>query len=83
MTKQKPQTPWQKEIARTIRTCRPRRPKPTPTLDLLSIGKMSELLQQPVRTIQRRLDLLKIEPTLFLNDVPYYQREAVTAARTK
>ncbi len=46
------------------------------TLDLLSLGKMSELTQEAPRRLQRALDSLGIEPILILNDVAYYPREA-------
>ena len=46
------------------------------TQELLSLGKMSELVQESPRQIQRALDALDIKPSLILNDVAYYPRES-------
>lgn len=49
--------------------------------DLLSIGKLAEVLQRGPGEIQTALAELGIEPALRLNDLAYYSRDVVNRLR--
>ena len=45
-------------------------------MDLLSIGKICELANEPPGRVHRHLDRLGIDPQLILDDVEYFDRTA-------
>ena len=49
--------------------------------DLLSLGKLAELVQESPRRIQEALDALGIEPELRLNDVDHFGRDVLNQLR--
>lgn len=49
--------------------------------DLLSAGKLCEILQVPHRELRDMLEALHVHPALFLNSVPHYDASAVARLR--
>ena len=51
------------------------------TQDLISLGKLAEILQRPPREIQRALDSLGVAPALRLNDIDHFDRDVTNRLR--
>ena len=49
--------------------------------DLLSLGKLCEILQRSPHEIEQALGSLGIEPSLILNDVAHFDRVVVNRLR--
>lgn len=49
--------------------------------DLISLGKLAEILQRPPREIEQALDSLGLDPELRLNDVDHFDRTVVNKLR--
>ena len=45
--------------------------------DFVAIGQLASRLREPVRRIEQAADRLKLQPSLRLNHVPYYDGPAV------
>jgi hypothetical protein len=49
--------------------------------DLLSTGRLCEILQVGPNELRRRLDAMRLSPALFLNGIPYYEASVIQALR--